>query len=114
MDINTVLAMQDRLSTYQAIPVAGAIFVSPVKAMVSTVQTVVGVAAAIFFAAAGLLLKDDDYKYRAGTAVFFAASGFLHGLYSVINLLSLSYIGYHNQGNDSAINNIIKIVQQNC
>ncbi len=88
-----IIGVQRSLSTAQAIPVFG-IAVSPVKAAVSIVQIIVGLAGTIIFGVGVLLTNREAFGF--GTVISFGISlaGATSLVYSIGNILTLGILGY--------------------
>lgn len=93
--------IQRYLSKGQAIPLLGPALVSPLKAVVSLVELVVGFIFAVIFAiltALTLCLTNKDLSNGLGKNAFTAATHSALGLvsfgYAVANMLSLGILGY--------------------
>jgi hypothetical protein len=85
---------QRTLSKAQAIPVVGFLLASPVKALFSTLEFIVGIAATIFFGTGAVLILNDKLAGYAWKALQHAGLGLTGICYSIGNVLSLGLLGY--------------------
>lgn len=86
--------IQRSLSILQAVPLAGPICVSPIKAGVSLAQIVAGVAVTVFsLALSPFFSKDFGCGKAAGDGLMMMGSGVVSFSYSIVNMLSLGIIG---------------------
>lgn len=83
---------QQKLSKMQAYPVVGPIFVSPAKAVCAVIQTIISLTAAVFLGLLAIVFV--NVRPYAGIAFLYAGTGLIGLGYSVVNILSLGYIGY--------------------
>ena len=104
-DLPIMYDCQRSLDKAQAMPVVGFIFVSPIKAIVSAVEFVIGFALTII-GALGTLLHlcftgkfSDSLSHFTWTAMKEAGLGLLGIAYSVCNILTLGILGYRIEGN---------------
>ncbi len=95
MAISESWEFQRTLSVAQATPIMGPLLVSPVKAVVSIAQLIVGVVGSIFFGFFAALTFNDRLGELAFKSLCHAGMGFLGLLYSVSNFVSLGIIGYN-------------------
>lgn len=89
---------QRTLSTYQSYPIIGAIAVSPIKLIISTVQAVGGVALSIIFGTLAALTFNDtlaEWTLKAGGHAIMGLGGFM---YSISNMISLGLVGWRFEG----------------
>lgn len=83
---------QKGMSRAQAYPLVGPFIVSPVKALISIVQTIVCLVGVIFLGLLSIPFKTPrDGGLLAG---YYTVSGLISFSYSVINILSLGILGY--------------------
>ena len=95
MSISKILHQsQDFLSVSQAIPIIGSIPFSPLKTLVSTVQTIYGLAKGLFCAIASCFARDgNDYRKQSLQGFRDAKYGLIHFGYSIINFYTLGLFG---------------------
>ena len=84
--MNTV---QNTLSEFQSIPIVGTFVGSPIKALVSTIEIIMGIAAAILFGPIYTLTNSTTCRDIALVAGFHTIMGMGHLLYSVANFATL-------------------------
>lgn len=94
--VNTMFEVQRQLSEWQATPVVGPLVVSPIKAVVSLAETIVGVVGTIFFGFLSALtgLTSDDligYTFKSMGHVGLGLAGLA---YSIANFATLGIVGY--------------------
>lgn len=95
MTISESWEFQRTLSAAQATPIVGPLLVSPVKAVVSIAQLIVGTVGSIFFGFLAALTFNDRLGELAFKSLCHTGMGFLGLLYSASNFLSLGIIGHN-------------------
>jgi len=86
--------IQRSLSILQAVPLAGPICVSPIKAGVSLAQIIAGVAVTVFsLALSPFFSREFGCGKAAMEGLSMAGDGVLSFSYSIVNMLSLGIIG---------------------
>lgn len=86
--------IQRNLSRFQAVPVVGPLIFSPLKAVVSLVQLVVGFVIAILALAIGMICCSDK-SLEVGIKAFAQSGMGLLGLaYSIANMLTLGIVAF--------------------
>jgi hypothetical protein len=95
LSVEIMLHVQGSLSRAQAFPIAGPLFVSPVKVIVSTSQLIVGAVASIFLGTLTLLTYNDRLAYRTWEALEHTGMGFIELVYSIVNFITLGFIAYN-------------------
>ncbi|MCH9626503.1 MAG: hypothetical protein S4CHLAM2_01250 [Chlamydiales bacterium] len=86
--------MQRGMSRFQAIPVVGALFVSPVKAVISLVQAVVGFLFAVVLGTVAIVCKNEWASEKAWIALKHTGLGLASLAYSLGNMISLGALGF--------------------
>jgi len=91
-----MLSFQSALSTAQAVPVLGPVFVSPCKAVVSLAQIIAGFAGGVIFGALTVVSFGSDWcAGKTFQSIGHVSMGFLALGYSFMNILTLGIAGYH-------------------
>lgn len=85
--------MQRSLSVGHALPVIGPFVVSPIKAIISLVEAIIGITGAIFLSIPGYLFGNQTLQNWTTHALDQAALGGLSFTYSMANMLSLGILG---------------------
>lgn len=93
MAFSETWGVQRNLSTAQAFPILGPIFVSPVKALVSVVQLIVGTVAAIIFGSMTIVSSNRIFNQKAFKSSEHAEMGLYGFIYSVSNFMTLGIVG---------------------
>ena len=94
MAITESWEFQRNLSTAQATPIVGPLLVSPIKAVVSVAQLVVGAVGSIFFGLLAAISLNDKLGELAFKSLCHTGMGLLGLLYSASNFVSLGLVGY--------------------
>lgn len=87
-------SVQRSLSKAQATPIVGPLLVSPIKALVSVAELIVGIAGSILFGTLAVLTFNDYLGGKAVESLGHAGLGLLSLMYSISNILSLGLVGY--------------------
>jgi len=95
MSINEI---QARLSTAQSFPIIGPLLISPVKALVSTIQFVAGIALGSLVGVFGALNNSRSDIKDAFELLDMGGSGLQHLAFSIANMLTLGLIGIYYLG----------------
>lgn len=83
------------MSTAQAVPVLGPVFVSPCKAVVSLAQAITGFAVGVIFASLTVVTFGSDWcAGKTFQALGHVGMGVMAFGYSLINILTLGIAGY--------------------
>jgi hypothetical protein len=94
MSLTGMFHLQRSLSEAQAIPVFGPIIVSPVKAVVSLAQMIMGLASFILLGSATLVFQKKCLLDKSITALGQVGLGLIGITYSLSNIITLGYAGY--------------------
>lgn len=94
MTISQSWEFQRCLSRAQAIPAVGFLLVSPVKALVSLVQLIVGIAGSILFGVLLAITLNPCIFRITMTSLGYSAMGLFDFLYSVSNFVSFGLVAY--------------------
>ncbi len=92
--LHTMYSLQRSLSSAQATPIVGPIFVSPVKAVVSTGQLITGLAIGILFGSACVAYQNGTCARASLTGFSHAGHGIMSLMYSIANMLSFGTVGF--------------------
>jgi hypothetical protein len=94
MSLDTLFLIQRSLSSAQTFPIFGPLVVSPVKASISLVQTIVGLASIIFLGMGACILQSYPLTTMTLIAMGKTGLGIIGLIYALSNILTLGYIGY--------------------
>lgn len=86
---------QRTFSIRQTIPVIGPILFSPIKALTSLVEIIMGIALSVIFLVAGILCCCSCYLYgKSIECITHTVTGTASLIYSLANILTLGILGY--------------------
>ena len=94
--LNRMEAVQSKLSHYQAVPIVG-MAVSPVKALISTAQSVAGVAGIILFGLASCCIDNEWLEDKACVAAQHLGMGVRGLASSITNFVTFTLFGCLNE-----------------
>jgi len=94
MSLSVSLHAHESLNKAQAIPVVGPLIASPIAAVVSLAQLIVGVVGGIFSLIVSVLTNGKHLSKPTFTLFGHAGLGLLHFTFATANILSLGYVAH--------------------